>query len=43
MYTEAVDIYSTAMVMFEALTLETPFDGMHVGQLVMLVANQNNR
>jgi serine/threonine-protein kinase CTR1 len=42
-YNESVDIYSLAMVMFEAMTLETPFDGMHVGQLVMLVAQQNNR
>jgi len=42
-YTEAVDIYSLAMVIFEALTLETPFDGFHVGQLVMLVANQGSR
>ena len=39
-YTEAVDIYSIAMVLFEALTLEIPFDGLHVGQLVVLVSQR---
>ena len=39
-YTEAVDIYSMAMVLFEALTLEIPYDGFHVGQLVVLVSQK---
>ena len=39
-YTEAVDIYSIAMVLFEALTLEIPYDGLHVGQLVVLVSQR---
>ena len=39
-YTEAVAIYSMAMVLFEALTLEIPYDGFHVGQLVVLVSQK---
>jgi hypothetical protein len=31
------------MVLFEALTMEIPYDGLHIGQLVVLVSQQEQR
>jgi serine/threonine protein kinase len=42
-YTEAVDIYSLAMVVFEAWTHETPFSDMHMGQIALYVGMQGKR
>jgi mitogen-activated protein kinase kinase kinase 7 len=42
-YTAAVDVYAMGMVIFEALTGEYPFDGMHLGQLTIKVAMEGNR
>ena len=42
-YTEAVDVYALAMVFFEALTLEIPWNGYHVGQMVTAVAHSGAR
>jgi tRNA A-37 threonylcarbamoyl transferase component Bud32 len=42
-YTESVDVYALAMVFFEALTLEIPWNGYHVGQMVTAVAHSGAR
>jgi hypothetical protein len=42
-YTEAVDVYALAMVFFEALTHEIPWNGYHVGQMVTAVAHSGAR
>jgi serine/threonine protein kinase len=42
-YTEAVDIYSLAMVFFEAWTHETPFENFHLGQIALEVGIRGHR
>ena len=42
-YTSSVDVYSMGMVIFEALTGEYPFEGLHLGQLTLKVAMEGRR
>jgi serine/threonine protein kinase len=42
-YTKKVDVYSFGMTMFEALTHEVPFLGLHMGQIVMTVVHDKER
>jgi serine/threonine protein kinase len=42
-YTKKVDVYSFGMTMFEALTHEVPFLGLHMGQIVMEVVHEKQR
>jgi serine/threonine protein kinase len=42
-YDYKVDVYAMGMVIFECLTHEFPFDGLHMGQLTIKVAIQGSR
>jgi tRNA A-37 threonylcarbamoyl transferase component Bud32 len=42
-YNKQVDVYSLGMTIFEALTHEVPFNGMHMGQIVMTVVHDVQR
>lgn len=42
-YTEKVDIYSFGIVLWEILTEQMPFDGLHQGQVFQLILIDDDR